>query len=145
MHFVSSANFTINAFKYSLRSLINLCSSRGRHFLKHGAQSPKAAVSRVFSALVPLRVSGALSLEGAKPGRGSWCWRGHVCPCQQPACASSQQGPEQRALRQQLGTARAGLGWGVPPPVPETPREKTRAWKQNGTLRATWGVTISCL
>lgn len=71
MHFMSSANFTINAVKYFFRSLINLCSSRGQHFLKRGAQSPKAAVSRVCLELIPLRIRLALSSRDAKAGQGT--------------------------------------------------------------------------
>lgn len=107
MHFMSFENFTINVVKHFFRSLLNLCSSGGQHFLPRGAQSPKAAVSRACLQLIPLLVREALGSRDAAPGQGNWCWHCHICPVQRTACASSQQGSEQPERHQPAGHCRA--------------------------------------
>lgn len=119
MHFMSSENFAINVVKYFFRSLINLCSSRGQHFLQCGAQCPMAAVPRVCLQLTPLLVREALSSWNVTPGQGNWCYHHHICPVQQTGCASCQQGSEQLEQHQPAGRCRAvrraGLGvWHQP-------------------------------
>lgn len=117
---MSFENFTINVVKHFFRSLINLCSSGGQHFLPRGAQSPKAAVSRACLQLIPLLVREALGSRDAAPGQGNWCWHCHICPVQRTACASSQQGSEQPERHQPAGHCRA-VGCAGRPGTSHTP------------------------
>lgn len=108
MHFVSSSDFIINAVMCFFTPLINLCSSRGQHFLKCGPQSPKVAVSRVFLELIPHCVREALSSQNARPGQGNWLVI-YVCLSKQPVPAPSRD-LSNWSCTSQLGTAEAWSG-----------------------------------
>lgn len=150
MHFMSSANFTINAVKYSFRSLINLCSSRGQHFLKCGAQSPKAAMSRVCLELIPLHLREALwALRMPNQAKGTGVSAvAYARFSKQPVPAPSRD-LSNWSCTSQLGAAEV---WGGVAEAwhraPETRGEKLACEKEQNSVnssRITQGIMISCL
>lgn len=146
---MSSEDFAINAVKYFFRSLINLCSSGGQHFLKRGAQSPTAAVSGVPLQLTPLPIREALSAQDASSGQGNGA---NTTSCaqlsKQPVPAPSRD-LSNWSSTSQPGTAepRASLDRAGSPGTSQQREKLTHERQQNSTDSSgiTQGMVLSCL